>query len=82
MSDSRIKAVERQIGARIRSTGRLSQQVDYLDDDGKVVATRPASALEVRMWNALVGSVYAASISVPSAAERANAVLPDTAVGA
>ena len=48
------KDFEATIGARLRRTGPNSAQVDYLDEDGVVRATRPASILEVRMWDAIV----------------------------
>jgi hypothetical protein len=41
------------IGAQLRRIGEDRYSVEFLEPDGSVRAVRPASPLEVRMWNLL-----------------------------
>lgn len=49
-----MKDVETTLGARLRTTPAGRGWVDHLDEDGKAIACRPATNLEIRMWNLLV----------------------------
>ena len=41
------------IGAQLRRIGEGRYSVEFLDPDGTVRAVRPASPLEIRMWDLL-----------------------------
>jgi hypothetical protein len=53
----RREAVEKALNARVRHTGRHAANLDYLNFEGHVRATRPASKMEVAMWELLIKGV-------------------------